>query len=78
MSIVIVLTGAQAQRVAGPSDEAPNLAALQPVALTDGRFILGVEVLADPAHAEDAAFLGALPQVDSSTIAALLPQGNKP
>lgn len=73
MSTIILLTSAQAAQVRGPSSEAPNLAALMPVALTDGRFILGVEVLGDPLHAEYAAFLSTLPQVDFSTVAALLP-----
>lgn len=73
MSAVIVLTAAQAAQVSGPSDEAPSLAALQPVKLTDGRYILGVEVLADPLHAEDRTFLLTLPQVDLSTVASLVP-----
>jgi hypothetical protein len=75
MSLVILLTPAQAAQVRGPSDEAPGLAALQPIALTDGRFILGAEVLNDPLHAEDHAFLASLPQVDAATVAALLPAG---
>lgn len=73
MSAVILLTAAQAAQVRGPSDEAPTRAALQPVALTDGRFILGVEVLADPLHAEDHALLSTVPQVDYSTVQSLLP-----
>jgi hypothetical protein len=72
MANVIVLTSDQAAQVSGTSKETP-LAALQPVSLTDGRFILGVEVLTDPAHAEDAAFLSTLPQVDFSTVASLMP-----
>lgn len=73
MSAVILLTADQAAQVAGASQETP-LAALQPIALTDGRFILGVEVLADPAHVEDVAFLSTLPQVEFSTVAALMPK----
>lgn len=73
MTAVILLTAAEAAQVAGPSEEAPTRAALQPVALTDGRFILGVEVLADPLHAEDHALLSSLPQVDYSTVEGLLP-----
>jgi hypothetical protein len=62
--------------VRGPSSEAPKLAALAPVALTDGRFILGVEVLGDPLQAEDWAFLSTLPQVAFSTVANLMPPGS--
>jgi hypothetical protein len=57
------LSASDALAVRGPSSEAPKLAALAPVALTDGRFILGVEVLGDPLQAEDWAFLSTLPQV---------------
>ncbi len=74
MPTVILLTAGQADTVRGPSAEQPSLAALQPIALTDGRFILGVEVLTDPAHAEDHAVLAALPTADAADIAALLPQ----
>jgi hypothetical protein len=71
---VIVLTAEQATQVRGPSDEAPKLAALAPIALTDGRFILGVEVLDDPRHVEDRAFLSSLPQVDLEVVRELLPR----
>lgn len=73
MSTVILLTSAQAAQVAGPSDEAPKFAALMPLPLSDGRFILGVEVLADPMHAEDAVFLSTLPQADYATVQSLVP-----
>lgn len=73
MASVILMTAAQATQVRGPSDEWPKFSALMPIALTDGRFFFGVEVLTDPAHAEDAAFLATLPQVDFATIQALLP-----
>jgi hypothetical protein len=72
MSAMIILT-AQAAQVRGPSVEAPKFAALDRIALTDGRFILGLEVLADPLHAEDLAFLSTLPQADVSTVVSLLP-----
>lgn len=72
MSTVIVLTAAQATQVRGPSNETP-LAALAPVPLTDGRYILGPEVLTNPNHVEDAAFLAGLPQVDFATVASLMP-----
>jgi hypothetical protein len=74
MATVILLTAAQAAQVSGASEEVQNFAALQPIALTDGRFILGPEVLDDPAHVEDRAFLSALPQVEFSTVAALMPK----
>jgi hypothetical protein len=73
MATVILLTAAQADQVRGPSTEFPTFAALAPIALTDGRCYLGVEVLADPAHAEAAAFLAGLPHADFATIQALLP-----
>jgi hypothetical protein len=73
MATVIILTAAQATQVRGPSDEAPNLAALQPIPLTDGRYILGVEVLTDPLHTEDKTFLSGLPQADYASLSALLP-----
>lgn len=74
MARVILLSGAQADAVRGPSAESPSMATLEPVALTDGRYILGVEVLSDPAHAEDHDYLAALPTADAADIAGLLPQ----
>ena len=74
MTTVILLTAAQADAVRGPSSETPNLASLEPVALTDGRFILGIEVLNDPSHAENHAALAALPTAAAADIASLLPQ----
>jgi hypothetical protein len=78
MPNVILLTSAEADVVRGPSAEAPARAALAPVALTDGRYILGAEVLDDPLHAEDHTFLAALPQADVAEIVALLPQPEHP
>jgi hypothetical protein len=72
MASVILLSADDAAHVRGMSDETP-LASLQPLPLTDGRFYLGVEVLADPAHAEFHDYLSALPQVDYSEIASLVP-----
>lgn len=69
---VIVLTAEQAAAVRGPSAEAPTRAALAPIALTDGRFILGVEVLDDPNHAEHRALLQGLARTDYSSIDALI------
>jgi len=73
MSAVILLSATEAVAVAGPSSEAPLTAALQPVALTDGRFILGAEVLADPLHAEHRAMLVGLPQTDLASLTSVLP-----
>ena len=73
MATVILLTSEQANTVRGPSAEFPSMAALQPIALTDGRFILGVEVLTDPMHSEYRTLLASLPTADFSEVAALLP-----
>ncbi len=73
MSTIILLTATQANSVRGASSVTPT-SALAPLALTDGRYILGVEVLDDPAHAECRALLLTLPTVDASEIAGLLPQ----
>jgi hypothetical protein len=55
----IVLSSEQAAQVRGKS---PPFAALEPVAVNDGRFVLPVAVLEDPAHAKDIPFLATLPQ----------------
>jgi len=62
MSSVIILTAAEAEAVRGNSTP---IAAIEPVALTDGRFMLGTEVLADPAHKAHWDVLTKLPQKDS-------------
>lgn len=72
MSAVIVLTAEQAEEVSGVSDVAP-LAALVPDPLTDGRFILGVSVLSDPAHERHWALLSTCPQVNIETLDGLIP-----
>lgn len=69
----ILLSVSEATLVRGPSSEAPKLSALQPIALTDGRFILGDEVLGDPTHAEHVSFLTPLSRTDLATITPLLP-----
>jgi hypothetical protein len=46
-----------------------------PLALTDGRFYLGIESLTDVNHVEDWALLAGSPQVDFSTVADFLPAG---
>lgn len=77
MATVILLAAADAAHVRGASGVAPDIAALSPFALTDGRFYLGVEVLSDPLHADDRDYLAALPQIDIAGIASLLPQDAK-
>jgi hypothetical protein len=71
--MVIILSSAETDQVRGPSHEAPGLASLQPIALLDGTFYLGVETLSDPNFAEHRAMLAALPQVEFGSIQALVP-----
>jgi hypothetical protein len=73
MAMVIILGATEANQVRGPSDAAPTLAALQPVALLDGTFYLGTETLADPDFARHHALLSGLSRVDFDSIQALLP-----
>jgi hypothetical protein len=61
----ILLTVGQADHVRGPSVVTPS-AALVPVERRDGSFVLGVDVLADPAHAAHREYLSILPQLDAS------------
>ncbi len=68
---LILLDTSQASQVRGADDP---FAALQPVALTDGRFILGTEVLTDAAHSEHWPLLSGLPTCEMSDIEALLPR----
>jgi hypothetical protein len=65
MTMFILLTAAQADHVRGPSALTPA-AALVPVERRDGPFVLGIDVLADPAHATHREYLSALPQLDGS------------
>lgn len=65
MAMFILLTAGQADHARGPSETDPG-ASLEPVERAGGVFILGVEVLADPAHAEYREYLAALPQMDSA------------
>lgn len=58
---MIILTVAQATRVRGRSPSNGN-AALWPVPLKDGTFMLPEAVLTDPAHSDVWAFLAALPK----------------
>jgi hypothetical protein len=73
MTTLILLSPADAAAVRGPS-AAMEGAALDPVGLTDGRFVLPVAVLEDPVHALHRALLAGLPTADAADIAALLPQ----
>lgn len=75
MTTLILLSAADAEAVRGPSVTVEG-AALEPIALTDGRFILPVAVLADPAHAAHRALLAGLPTAEMADIAALLPAGD--
>ena len=73
MPMVIILSAAEANIVRGPSGEQPTLATLQPVALLDGTFYLGVETLTDPNFTEHQALLAGLPVVDFGAIQTLIP-----
>ena len=63
MSLFIIMTAAQADRVRGPTTPP---AALYPVERQGGAFILGVAVLSDPAHAMHHELLSGLPQLDGA------------
>jgi hypothetical protein len=64
MSVFILLTSAEADQVRGPSATNPA-ASLNPIERQGDVFILGVNVLSDPAHEAHWEYLGALPQMDS-------------
>ena len=49
MAMFMLLTAGQADHVRGPSAITPS-AALAPVERQGGLFVLGIDVLADPAH----------------------------
>jgi hypothetical protein len=66
MAQFLVMSAKTAEAVRGESKDGN---ALNPVALTDGRFILSPNVLADEAHAEKAAYLAdnaTLEEIDPS------------
>ena len=69
MSDVIILTAAEADAVRGMSTPT---AAIEPIALTDGTFMLGVEVLEDPAHAKHLSKLSGLTRADVKDIQNLI------
>jgi hypothetical protein len=72
MPKVIILAAADVAVVTWTS--ANGMAALLPVVLTDGRAIVGPEILSDPIHRQSRARLLGLTQVDYSTIVDLLPR----
>jgi len=67
MARFIVLTAEQAAVVRGVSPVA-KWAAIEPVALSDGGFIINEEVLTDPAHNSKTRTLTALTKYDRATI----------
>lgn len=75
MSAVIHMTALQAAAV---TDSAPRPTKPQtqliPVALNDGTFIVGAQVMADPAFSDRRVVLQAVAQVDYSVVSALAPQ----
>jgi hypothetical protein len=77
MPNVIMLDSAQADTVRGPAVGA-EFHAIVPVALSDGRFYVGTEVLDDPVHAEHHDLLASCPQEDYDAVKGLLPQEDHP
>jgi hypothetical protein len=71
MTTLILLSADDADAVRGPSATVEG-AALWPIVLTDGRYILSTRVLADAAHAAHRERLAALPTADETDVAALL------
>lgn len=69
---VIHMTAAQAASVTGPSPTVSD-ATLIPAPLTDGTYIVGPEVIADPAFADRRALLQSFPQVDYAVVSAFVP-----
>ena len=67
MTTLILLNAGQADAVRGPSATVEG-AALEPVALPDGRFILPLAVLDDPAHSQHRALLAGLPTVNAADL----------
>lgn len=71
MAMFIVLTAEQAAAVRGVSPVA-KWAAIEPIVLEDGSFILNDEVLTDPAHSSKTRALTTLTKYDRATIEARL------
>lgn len=61
MTRFIVMTAAEAAEIAGETTPGH---ALTPVPIADGRYVLPLSVLGDPAHAPKFSQLGALPQAE--------------
>jgi hypothetical protein len=76
MTTLILLSAEDAGAVRGPSATVEG-AALEPIALTDSRFILPIAVLDDPAHAAHRELLAGLPTADLADIVALLPSSDE-
>lgn len=75
MAMLVLLTAGQADHVRGLSAATPS-AALAPVERQGGLFVLGIDVLADPAHVAHREYLSMLPRFegnDPSLPAAILP-----
>src|SRR5262249_37806953 len=70
--MMMILNSQQANEVAGRSSVTP-LAALPPLALTDGSFFLKPAGLDDPIHGEAHTTLANCPQTPYSTLIPLLP-----
>lgn len=66
---LIVLTKAQADAIRGKSSP---FAAIEPVELKDGTFMVGDEVLADPAHIQRVKSIEALPKVSADSLKTLI------
>lgn len=70
---MIIMTRDQAEKVTGTSPT-NGRAALEPVALKDGTFMLPESVLEDPAHDDAKEFLTALPRKQTEEIVDLVYQ----
>jgi hypothetical protein len=60
--MMISLTAAEADQVRGYSDS-EHMHALVPLELIDGTFVLPLEVLSDPYHGQNQAFLASKPKI---------------
>jgi hypothetical protein len=73
MTMLLLLDEQQASAVRGESSTSAA-AALVPIALTDGRYVLPVDVLDDPAHGEHFDLLRSLPTATLEELEPLFPQ----
>jgi hypothetical protein len=60
--MMILLTAEEAGQVRGYADP-EHMAALMPIALVDGTFVLPLDVLSDPVHGKNQAFLASKPKI---------------